>query len=78
MKSPAGGREFKTPRLARPSFFRLRLLLLVLLTGLPSVGLMIHSGLEIRRSAIADVEQEALQVLRLTVASHDRLLEATH
>jgi len=54
---------------------RTRLLLLVLLAGVPSVGLMLLTAVEQRRSAEAAVERDALRLVRQTVAAQERLIE---
>ncbi|MBC8448849.1 MAG: HAMP domain-containing protein [Chloroflexi bacterium] len=61
----------------RKPFFslRFRLILLVLLAVLPALGLMLYTGLEQRRLAAADAQEEALRLAQLAANDHERLIE---
>ncbi len=59
------------------STLRVRLLLLVLLAIVPSLGVMLYTGLEQRRLTAIDVKEEALRLVRLTSANQERLIEGT-
>lgn len=52
-----------------------RLLLLVLLTALPALGLMLYTNLEERRVAAAEVQANALRLARVTAQHHEQLVE---
>ena len=54
---------------------RTRLVLLVLIGGLPSLGLTFYTAAEQRKRAAADVQQDALRVARLASAGQERLIE---
>jgi signal transduction histidine kinase len=60
------------------SGLRIRLILLVLLAVLPALGLILYTGLEQRRLAAADAQEEALRLARLAVADEDRLIDGGH
>ncbi len=53
---------------------RFRLLLLVLLAVVPALGLALYTGLEQRRMAGVQVQQEALRLARLASSDHERLI----
>ena len=53
-----------------------RLLLLVLLTALPALGLMLYTNLEERRVAAAEVQANALRLARVTAQHHEQLVVA--
>ncbi|MBI4498822.1 MAG: GAF domain-containing protein [Chloroflexi bacterium] len=58
------------------SSLRLRLSLLVLLAVVPMAGLTLSTDLEQRRTAVTQVQDNALRLAHLTSANHDRLTEA--
>ena len=60
------------------SGLRVRLLLLVLLAGLPSLGLILYTGLEQRRLAATQVQDNALRVARMASAEQERFIEGAH
>lgn len=53
---------------------RFRLLLLVLLAVVPALGLTLYAGLEQRRMAGVQAEQEALRLARIASSDHERLI----
>ena len=53
---------------------RSRLLLLALLAVVPALGLTLYAGLEQRRMAGVQVQQEALRLARLASSDHERLI----
>ncbi len=63
--------------LALFSSLRSRLLLLVLLAGLPSLGLILYSGLEERHYAGDLAKDGALRLARLTAVEEEQLVTAT-
>lgn len=54
---------------------RFRLLLLVFLAIVPALGLALWTGLEHRRMAAAQAQQEALRLARIASSDHERLIE---
>lgn len=63
------------------SFFsslRVRLLLLVLLSALPALGLTLYSGIEQRRLAANAAQQDTLRTARLAANSQQALIEGAH
>lgn len=54
---------------------RFRLLLLVLLAVVPALGLALYTGLEHRRMAAVQAQQEALRLARMASSEHERLIE---
>lgn len=57
------------------SSLRFRLLVLVLLGGLPALGVILYTAAEQRRNAAKDIQQNALRVARLASAGQERLIE---
>jgi len=57
------------------SSLRVRLVALVLLAVLPAFGLILFTGLEDRRRAAAEVQDNALRLARLAASGQDRLIE---
>jgi signal transduction histidine kinase/HAMP domain-containing protein len=58
------------------SSLRVRFLLLLLLAVLPGFGLAFYLGFEHRQQFIARAQEEALQLVRVTAAHQERLIEA--
>jgi signal transduction histidine kinase/HAMP domain-containing protein len=61
-----------------PAFFsslQVRFLLLILLAVLPGLGLTWYIGFEQRQRALANAKEDALQLVRLTAANQQQLLE---
>ena len=54
---------------------RARLLLLVLLAVIPSLGLTLYTNLEERQLRKAQVQEQAMRLSRLVSADHERLIE---
>src|SRR3972149_2165200 len=57
------------------SSLRFRLILLVLLAGLPALGATVYAGLEEHRSQAAQVRQETLRLVQLVANNHEALIE---
>lgn len=57
------------------SSLRARVALLVLLAVVPALGLALYTGLEQRRLAAAQVQENALQLARHAASDHERLIE---
>jgi serine phosphatase RsbU (regulator of sigma subunit) len=57
------------------SSLRFRLLVLVLLGGLPALGVILYTAAEQRRKAAEDIQQNALRVARLASAGQERMIE---
>jgi hypothetical protein len=57
------------------STFHVRLIMLVLFTLLPAVGLLLMSNLQERRRVILELEVTAQRVTRLTVGRYERLID---
>lgn len=57
------------------SSLRARLVVLVLLAVLPAFGPILFTGLEDRRRAAAEVQDNALRLARLAASGQDRLTE---
>jgi signal transduction histidine kinase/DNA-binding response OmpR family regulator/HPt (histidine-containing phosphotransfer) domain-containing protein len=64
----------------RSSFggLRVRLIFLVLLAIIPALGLILYSGLERRRLAGQEVQENALRLSRLAASNQQRLIEDAH
>lgn len=60
------------------SSLRFRLILLVLLAIVPSLGLVIYTALEQRRLAANQAQEHALQIARDAAQSQQELIETTH
>ncbi len=58
-----------------PSSLRARLVLLVLLAIVPALGLLLYTGLEQRRLAAIDAQQNALTLVRLLSTDQERIVE---
>ena len=56
---------------------RVRLLLLVLVAVLPVLGLMVYTNVELRRLAAADVEREALRLVRIAASDQRDMMKDT-
>ena len=56
---------------------RFRLLLLVFLAFVPALGLTLYTGLEQRRQAALDAQDEALRLARLVADQHEDAIEST-
>ena len=54
---------------------RTRLLLLVLLAVIPALGLTLYTNLEERRLRKVQVQEQAMRLIRLVSAGHERLIE---
>lgn len=54
---------------------RTRLLLLILLAIGPALGLALYTGLQHRRMAAVQAQQEALRLARIAVGDHERLIQ---
>ncbi|RUR80207.1 ATP-binding protein [Chlorogloeopsis fritschii PCC 9212] len=67
----------KTSKLNFISGFRARLLLLVLLSLFPAVGLIVYTTLEQQRSAIAEMQKQAVQLVHLVASNHTQVSEGT-
>ena len=62
-----------------PAFFsslQVRFLVLLLLAVLPGLGLTCYLGFEQRQRAVVDARDDAVHLVRLTVANHEQLIEA--
>jgi signal transduction histidine kinase/HAMP domain-containing protein len=57
---------------------RFRVVLVVLLTTLPALGMLLHSDLEQRRLAGIDAQDESLRLVRLASAEQERSIAAGH
>ncbi|MBZ0168499.1 MAG: hypothetical protein K8F29_03520 [Kofleriaceae bacterium] len=55
-----------------------RLLLLTLMAIVPALGLALYTGLEHRRTAAVQAQQEALRLARIASNDHERLIEGAH
>src|SRR4029450_11158262 len=64
----------------RSSFggLRVRLIFLVLLAVIPALGLILYSGLERRRLAGQEVQENALRLSRLAASNQQRVIEDAH
>src|SRR5712691_91045 len=60
------------------SSLRVRLLLLVLLAALPSLGLILYTHLEQRRLAATQAQEDALRLARLAAADQAQLIQGAH
>src|SRR6266511_4867963 len=58
------------------SSLQVRFLLLILLAILPGFGLTCYLGFEQRQQAVADAQEDALQLAHMTAANQARLFEA--
>ncbi len=56
---------------------RIRLLGLLLLALLPALGIIVYTEEEERREATARTAQEALRLVRITAANHERIIQET-
>src|SRR3990172_7430329 len=56
---------------------RVRLILLVLLAVLPSLGLILYSDLQQRQYAKTGAQEDALRLVRITVIEHEQLINST-
>ena len=61
-----------------PAGLRARLLVLVLLAGLPALGLIALTAKQNRDTLARQVEQSSLRLARLTSAEHERAIEGAH
>ena len=61
-----------------PATLRARLLLVVLLTLLPALGLALFAFFDARGHDRSEARQNALQITRLTAASEAHLIEGAH
>ena len=57
---------------------RFRLLMLVVIAIVPTLGLAVYAGLEQRRVAALEAQANALQLARLAAADQDRLIADAH
>jgi PAS domain S-box-containing protein len=58
------------------SNLRVRFLLLLLLAVLPGFGLTLYLGFDQRQQAMAEAQEEALQLVRVTATNQERLIES--
>ena len=65
--------------MTRPSFtsIRTQLVLLVLISVIPALGIILYSGLNIRKDAIREAEHNAMVVLHGLAVEHERVEEGT-
>src|SRR5687767_1493464 len=57
------------------SSLRVRLLVLVLLGGLPALGVILYTAAEQRRKAAEEIQLDALRVAKLASAGQERMIE---
>ncbi|MDM9382733.1 ATP-binding protein [Chlorogloeopsis sp. ULAP01] len=67
----------KTSKLNLISSLRARLFLLVFLSIFPALGMIVYTALEQRRSAIAEVQKQALQLVNLVASNQTQASEGT-
>ncbi len=59
------------------SSLRVRLIIFVLLASLPALALTLYSGVEMRRQAALEAQQETLRLVKFTTVNHQLLIENT-
>ncbi len=61
----------------RAASLRVRLLVFLFLTIIPGLGLTLYTGLDLRRRAIGEAQENALRLIRTAAANQQRTIDRT-